>query len=47
MLKLYNEEHDKYLQERNKAVTTLKDLDSIKKRFSDLSDDYKYYNVVK
>jgi hypothetical protein len=40
---MYNEEHDKYLQERNKAITSLKDLDSLKKRFSDLSDDYKYF----
>lgn len=39
--RLYNDEHDKYLQERNKAVTMQKDFDNIKKRYGDLSDDYK------
>ncbi|KAM3147617.1 hypothetical protein pb186bvf_000424 [Paramecium bursaria] len=41
LTRLYHEEHDKYLQERNKAVTASKDLDNLKKRFSDLTDDYK------
>ncbi|CAD8169045.1 unnamed protein product [Paramecium pentaurelia] len=41
LTRLYQDEHDKYLQERNKAVTLQKDLDNLKKRFSDLQDDYK------
>ncbi|CAK90421.1 unnamed protein product (macronuclear) [Paramecium tetraurelia] len=41
LTRLYQDEHDKYLQERNKAVTLQKDVDNLKKRFSDLQDDYK------
>lgn len=41
MTRLYSDEHDKYLQERNKAVTLQKDFDNMKKRYGDLSDDYK------
>ncbi|CAD8186570.1 unnamed protein product [Paramecium octaurelia] len=41
LTRLYQDEHDKYLQERNKAITLQKDVDNLKKRFSDLQDDYK------
>ncbi|CAD8186555.1 unnamed protein product [Paramecium pentaurelia] len=41
LTRLYQDEHDKFLQERNKAVTLQKDVDNLKKRFSDLQDDYK------
>ncbi|CAD8080203.1 unnamed protein product [Paramecium primaurelia] len=43
LTRLYQDEHDKFLQERNKAVTLQKDVDNLKKRFSDLQDDYKVF----